>query len=71
MKDLNLNAYGVEEMSAVEMTQIDGGFVEFLYKYFTGRDLVDDARALTKEAAAAYAQVIKEGGKTCTDMPFK
>ena len=71
MKNLDLNSYGVQEMDAKAMSEIDGGFVEFLYEYVTGRSLASDARKLTKAAAAAYAQVIQEGGKTCTDMPFK
>ena len=58
-------------MTCQEMVETDGGIVEFLYEYVTGRSLAQDARKLTKAVADAYAEVIQEGGTVCTDMPFK
>ena len=71
MKSFDLNAMGVQEMDAQEVKETDGGFIEFLYELITGRSLASDARHACRQAAGAYAQTIQEGGKTCTDMPFK
>ncbi len=66
----NLDKFGVQELSTREMQKTEGGFIDFIYEYVTGRSLAQDARALTKEIAKAHAQVRAEGGKTSIDMPF-
>jgi len=70
MKNLDLNNYGVQELNGVEMKETDGGILEFVYEYVTGRSLASDARKVTEAAAKAYAQVIAEGGTTSSQMPF-
>ena len=64
MKNLELNAYGVVEMSHQEIVEANGGVVEFLYEYITGRSLAQDARKLTVALIDATAKVIQEGGTT-------
>ncbi len=71
MNGLNLEQLGLQELTNCEMAVTDGGFLEFLYEYFTGNSLASDARALTKAAINASVQVIQEGGTHCTHMPFK
>lgn len=68
---MELEKFGVKEMDVVEMKTTDGGFVDFLYEFFTGRSLASDARYVVNQAAEAYAQVIQEGGTTASTMPFK
>ncbi|WP_302304310.1 hypothetical protein [Culturomica massiliensis] len=58
MKKLDLNAYGVEAMSKQEMKKTDGGFIDFLYEYVTGRSLAKDLRALTIELGTKHAEIV-------------
>ena len=71
MKTLDLNAYGVNEMPHQEMVEANGGIIEFLYEYITGRSLAQDARTLTEALINAAVEVKKEGGTLAADMPFK
>jgi len=61
----------MKELEKNELMEVDGGVIEFLYEFFTGRSLASDARLLTAAALDAYGEVIREGGTVCTGMPFK
>ena len=54
MKTLDLNAYGVNEMTHQEMVETDGGFFFLVL-------------LLAKPAMEASAQIIREGGTTVTN----
>ncbi len=58
MKKLDLNAYGVEAMSKQEMKKTDGGFIDFLYRLVTGRDLADDLRTVAIDLATKHAEIV-------------
>lgn len=36
----------------------DGGFIDFLYEYVTGRSLAKDLRALTIELGTKHAEIV-------------
>ena len=56
MKNLDLNAYGVQEMNAVEMQKTDGGI--WYHVFMTVLGFVDSY------LADASMQVMREGGTT-------
>ena len=58
MKTLDLNAYGVMEMSHQDMVEADGGLVFLLL--LVAKPLLD-----------AAVEIKKEGGTLAADMPFK
>lgn len=66
MKNLDLNSYGVQEMDANAMVKVNGGFYRYILDWIIG-----EAISSVPEAMGCYALAIKEGGKTCTDMPSK
>jgi hypothetical protein len=72
MKNLDLNELGVQEMNAQEKRENNGGFfgIGDIYEIVLDRSLNQDIRALAGAAVGAYAQIIKEGGTTSTQMPF-
>lgn len=45
-------------MSKQEMKKTDGGFIDFLYEYVTGRSLAKDLRALTIELGTKHAEIV-------------
>lgn len=59
-----------KELSAQELEEFDGGWLDFAYELLTGRNLAQDLRSVGKAAAAAYVQTIQEGGTTSSQMPF-
>jgi hypothetical protein len=60
---MDLNNYGVSELTQYENETISGGgWLSNLFGFFVGT---------VECAAGAYAQTIQEGGTVATDMPFK
>ena len=55
MKTLDLNAYGVQEMNAVEMKEINGG-AKKEYTPLTGNALLDVAIGISNAAKWIYNQ---------------
>ncbi|OJX87681.1 MAG: hypothetical protein BGP01_03685 [Paludibacter sp. 47-17] len=68
MKNFDVNKYGVQEMNGEEKKETNGGngIWKWVVDYVVGK-LVDNI----PEAIEASNQVKREGGKLCTDMPFK
>ncbi len=63
----NLQKIGVQELGTQEMKESNGGgYLPGWYKI-----LVECLIEYREEISGAYAQTIREGGKVCTDMPFK
>ena len=60
---MNIENYNVIELSDLECQSINGGsWLSYALGWVAGQ---------VANAAEAYATVVQEGGKTCTDMPFK
>ena len=64
MKSLDLNAYGVSEMSHQEMVETDGG--GWLEK--VAKAIIEGFKILAPELIEANTQVVKEGGTTVTNI---
>lgn len=66
MKNLDLNAMGVFEMSKSEILEVDGGFWDYVISYLIGKAI--DA---LPEALDAACEIKAEGGTIACGMPSK